>query len=88
MTRRLPLDLARFVAHAPDCACFGCGRCGLSLDHEVHYVGTVDDHRFEPRACDCPRAFILEVLEERRLHDSIAPRRFDDDDDPRRTARG
>lgn len=26
-----------------------CARCGSSTDHEIHYIGTVDSHVFEPQ---------------------------------------
>lgn len=25
-----------------------CAQCGQSVDSEIHYVGTVDSHRFQP----------------------------------------
>lgn len=71
ITRRLPMDLARHVAHATDCAQFVCARCGRSLAREDH--APPDGHNYEPQACDCPREYILEVLEERRRHDAGYP---------------
>jgi hypothetical protein len=69
MTRTIE-DYAR---HDGDCKSWRCnqrpapvpnttfGWCGATRDSEIHYVGTVDSHAFEPHPCSCGLDALLSV---------------------------
>jgi hypothetical protein len=45
--------LREFLGHHSTCGIYRCVACGQVHESELHYVATVDSHRFTALPCDC-----------------------------------
>lgn len=48
-------DVPGRIDHAADCKYLQCRHCNQPADSDLHYIGTVDSHVFEPIGCTCDR---------------------------------